>query len=106
MPPPGRLAALTRVVQGVTVDELIHLSADNDATPDVRALVDRELTRLVSTLRRGPADGSVDEEDQAHRGLLTATIARHLSRPAAPVADRPSAPDIPPGSPIGEKFTE
>jgi hypothetical protein len=44
---------------------------------------------------------SRNRDDQAHFGLLEADISRYLNREVEEVPG-PDAPDLPPGSPIGQ----
>ena len=96
-----RLAAISRVVQGVVVDGLIDLASQAAAPREVRALAESTLAEIGRRLE-GARGGERAEE--SHRALLIADIRRHRDRQAAPEPDRPAAPRTPPGSPIGERL--
>jgi hypothetical protein len=99
-PPPTeeRLVEIRRVVQTVTVDGLIGLSAGSDTTPEVRSRVDALLARLRERLMGGTGDGWAEA---AHRAALAAGIGRYLERDIPPNAPSPPATEPPPGDPIG-----
>ncbi len=93
-----RLAEIQRVVQIVTVDGMIMLSADADAPFGVRARVDAQLTGILERLK--PV-AEADAIEAAHRMALTAQITAHRDRGVPPLAVPLSAPAVPPGDPIG-----
>jgi len=97
-PAEARLTEIRRVVQTVTVDGLIGLSADPDTTPEVRSQVDARLTRLRDHLARNAGGGLAET---AHRAALVAEIGRYLDRDTPPNAPAPPATKPPPGDPIG-----
>lgn len=65
----------------------------------VRAVAQAHLDDLSGWMRQA-AEGA-DASDRAHYRRLVAEIARFNDRPHEPVSP-PSAPDMPPGSPIGD----
>lgn len=88
-----RLAGLSWVIRGEVVGSMIRLSSHGEVTPEVRALVDRSLSRLAAMLEAGPPDP---------RGAsLAAKISRFLQRDLEDPPPEPSTPEPPPGSPIG-----
>jgi hypothetical protein len=99
-PPPTekRLVEIRRVVQTVTVDGLIGLSADSKTTPDVRSRVDALLAKLRERL---VGDGDDIWAEAAHRAALAADIERYLERDFPPHEPPSPATDPPPGDPIG-----
>ncbi len=90
-------SAIARGVERVVVDHLLDL-AGTAAMPDVRAVARWQLERLSARLATGRGDTS--PEARAHRALLAADIIAFLDRPW-PRTDEPTAPELPPGSPIG-----
>lgn len=99
-PPPTeeRLVEIRRVVQTVTVDGLIGLSANSETTPEVRSRVDANLAELRIDLAGGTGGGSAEA---AHRAALAAEIGRYLERGLPPQMPPPPATKPPPGDPIG-----
>ena len=97
-PTEERLAEIRRVVQTVTVDGLIGLSADPDATPEVRSRVDAMLVKLRDKLTGGASGGWAEA---AHRAALAAEIGRYIERIVPPTAPALPASKAPPGDPIG-----
>jgi hypothetical protein len=96
-PTEERLAEIRRVVQTVTVNGLIGLSADAAATPEVRSRVDALLAELRDTHTGGGGGGWAEA---AHRAAMAAEIARYLDRALPPHAPSPPATEPPPGDPI------
>jgi hypothetical protein len=92
-----RAASLRRVTQRVVLDALMDLAARPDATPETRATVVGELSRLRAELklRRG-----ADRAAEAHLRLAERDVVEFLERPEVRKA-RP-LPPAPPGRPIGE----
>ncbi|MEP7013649.1 MAG: zinc-dependent metalloprotease [Acidobacteriota bacterium] len=92
-----RLAEIRRTVESVAVARLIGLAGNPAATSGVRARVEAAL----STLARRPISGGEPAEERAYFGHLVREIERFFHR--AEALDRPveSAPEIPPGQPIG-----
>src|SRR5690606_29055619 len=95
-------AEIRRATERVYADRLMAL-AENAAMPQVRAIAEHYLERLLDggNLK---ASGRMDPES-AHRSLLARDIRRFLERPAEP-APRPEIPAPPPGAPIGEPVME
>jgi hypothetical protein len=96
-PETPRLARLRRVSQRVVLDGLLDLAARPEASPEVRAAVFAELSRLRRSLalRR-----SVDREAEAHLRLAERDLAEFLEQPEVRRA-RPRPLTPPPGRPIG-----
>jgi hypothetical protein len=94
----GYRAELERTVERVVAEELMRLSAEA-SMPQVRAIVVQKLELLqeLSSERRATRN----PDDQAHFGLLEADISRYLNREIENVPG-PGAPELPPGSPIGQ----
>jgi hypothetical protein len=94
-------AEVGRAIQRVAVEHVMAL-ASSASMPQVRAIashmLDRQRRRLVAA---APANIS----QAAHASLLAADIKRFLERPAPP-AQPMTAPDAPPGAPIGEPAME
>ena len=93
-----RLTEIRSIVQSVTVDSMIGLSAHRDAPYGVRARVDAQLAEIVERLSTA---SRVDSTESAHRAAMTARITKHQAREAAPMVQPASAPAVPPGDPIG-----
>ncbi|MEP7039148.1 MAG: zinc-dependent metalloprotease, partial [Acidobacteriota bacterium] len=88
--------AVARVVQSLTVNDLMDLAANADAQPQVRAVVTDALRTLQATLKRTVATG----DTAAHYRMTIDNIEKFLSRPDAP--RKQTQPLInPPGDPIG-----
>ena len=92
-----RLEEVRRVVQTVTVDGLIGLSANPNAMPEVRARVDAALATLGGEMA-APAVVSADET--AHGAALRARITRYRERMLASEPVSIETPPPPPGDPI------
>jgi hypothetical protein len=95
--PAGESATLRRVVQRVTVDELLRLAADPKATAESRSVAEwglREVRRRASV-----AVPAADVDTRAHRELAVADIDRFLQR-RDPFAPRPE-PARTPGTSLG-----
>jgi hypothetical protein len=93
-------AAVRRAEEQVLVDRVMWLA---EASPNVqvRAIASLKLSKLAARLRAPVA--AKTEADTAQRALLAADIKRFLERPLDPTRPiRHTAPDAPPGAPIGE----
>lgn len=84
-------AALRWRVAARFVQELLQVSLNDRAAPEVRALVDSYL---------GQAQRRLNRQNHAMASWLHDQIDRHRSRPATP-ASAPAGVAVPPGSPIG-----
>src|SRR5437762_4647474 len=92
-------AAVRRAEERVLVDRVMWLAS---ASPNsqVRSIAAMKLTKLAARLRTGVAK---TEADGAQRSLIAADIKRFLERPMDPARPIPlTAPDAPPGAPIGD----
>ena len=88
-------AELARTIEHAYIDNLMQLAA-NASMPQVRAIAAWELVQLKDVFERRGGE----MEATAHARLLATNITRFLDRDWS--ADRlPSAPDAPPGQPIG-----
>lgn len=94
--PSGESVALRRVVQRVTLDELLRLAADPRATPDARAAAEWGLRQVK---RRAMAATATTPDAEAHRDLAVADVDRFLGR-RDPFAPRPE-PARTPGTSLG-----
>ncbi len=92
-----RLEELRKVVQTVTVNGLIELSSNLDASPEVRARVNGALTNLELALA---APVEVGANEAANRAALAALIERYQGRAVLPGPLAIDAPTPPPGDPI------
>ncbi len=90
-------AEINRAVERVFVDRLILLAA-RAPMAQVRAVATRSLAVLMNTLDEAAA--AREGADQSHYFLISRDIERFMERPYGTMA-APSAPDAPPGSPIG-----
>jgi hypothetical protein len=88
-------AAIQRAIQSLLVSELMDLAADNNASPQVRAVATEALRSLLTKTKGGTAPDNV-----AHYRSTADDIERFLARPDAP-RKRTSALATPPGDPIG-----
>lgn len=90
-------AEIGRAVQRVVLDRLMGLAASAEMS-QVRAVATERLTQLAS---RPIRSGGATPENRAARALFAAEIRRFLTRPYDPTKII-AAPDVPPGSPIGQ----
>ncbi|MEX2466487.1 MAG: zinc-dependent metalloprotease [Gemmatimonadota bacterium] len=91
-------AEIGRTVERAFVERLIALAAEAPMA-QVRAVASYQLEEI--TVEVAEASATANPADRAHYLALAGDVARFLERPYAPVAV-PSAPDMPPGSPIGD----
>jgi hypothetical protein len=90
-------ATVERAVQSLVVTRLMDLAADDNASPQVRAVATDYLRTIMVS------DTGITVRDEAHSIHLRAThedIERFLARPDAP-RKRTPPPPTPPGDPIG-----
>ncbi len=99
----SRRRAISRRIQTRLVSHLIDLSANSNASPEVRAIADGRLRSLRNAL--SPSLFGGDDAARNHNAWLSRRIEAHLNRPAEPVAPA-AAPETPPGSPIGAGMME
>lgn len=90
----GMNRSLRRVAQRVALDSLMTLGADAAATPEVKAVVVEELSRLK---RKVQAMHATDEVTEAHFRQAERDISRYLQDPTAP---KTVALPAPTGAPI------
>ena len=95
-PTDAKQLAVARVVQSLTVNDLMDLAANADAQPQVRAVATDSLRALQATLKRSNATG----DTAAHYRALIDNIEKFLSRPDAPRKQTQPLMN-PPGDPIG-----
>jgi len=91
-------AEVNRAVERVLVDRIMVLAA-RAPMAQVRAMSTHTLETLADFLTEEAA--GADGANHAHYSLLRQDIRRFLSRPQGVIA-MPEAPDMPPGSPIGD----
>ena len=91
-------AEIGRAVERAFVERLIAL-ASQAPMAQVRAVTSYQLEEIAVAAAEGSA--RANPADRAHYLSLASDIARFLERPYAPVPT-PAAPDMPPGSPIGD----
>jgi len=97
VPDAPKQAALQRVVQRAVLDRLLLLAADEEASPDVRAMAEHRVHGLGIYLKnRPPVRG---EETAAHRHAALADIQRWTERRELPKLT--PALVAPPGDPFG-----
>jgi hypothetical protein len=93
-------AEVRRAEERVLVDRVMWLAAGSP-NAQVRAIASLKLSKLAARMRAGVTK---PEADQAHHTLLAADIKRFLERPHDPARPiQASAPDAPPGAPIGDE---
>ncbi len=97
-PTDRKTAALLRVTQRALVDRMILLSADKEAAPDVRAIVDYKLRAWRTLARQRAALGSV--EHRAHWTSMGADIDYWFTEHQVPASTQALRP--PPGDPFGD----
>ncbi len=103
-PRDARGAAIGRVKQRAVADRLLALAADQEASPDVRAIVELALSRLRGVARQraagaGGALGSPAAAEQAHWLAIATDLDRWIDRREPP---RPTPALVaPPGDPFG-----
>jgi hypothetical protein len=97
---------ILRALEHVLVDNLMTL-AGTASMPQARAIATFKLKALMKEMnQRGVLMNTPDAEAQsANADYLAAEIRRFLERPAQP-ATRQSAPEAPPGAPIGQPAME
>lgn len=99
---PLRRREIRRTVQRAVVEALVGLAADA-RSPAVRAYGEETLHDLAEHLsdraERGAAEAPFAA--RAHARALAGEIRRFLERPAGPAPPTDTAPEAPPGSPIG-----
>ncbi len=88
-------AAILGAEQNLLVQRLMDLTANNDASPQVRATANEALHGLNESLKIG-----LKTKADANRRLIQQDIERFLTRPDAPRGRTPVLP-IPQGEPIG-----
>jgi hypothetical protein len=93
----AKSAALARVAQRALADRLLALSADHDASPEVRAIADYEIGQLQKVAAERATSGSV--ESRAHWKAIAADFTRWIERRELP-APTPAL-RAPPGDPFG-----
>ncbi|MDZ7781154.1 MAG: zinc-dependent metalloprotease [Gemmatimonadota bacterium] len=91
-------AEIVRAVERAFVERLISLAAEAPMA-QVRAITSYQLEEIAVEVAE--ASVNANPADRAHNLTLAADISRFLERPYEPV-ETPSAPDMPPGSPIGD----
>lgn len=96
----ARRARIAERTQMRFVSKLIDLSTDENVSPTVRAELDGYLRALRLKVQAG------DASNRMHREWMSARIDKHLARAAPPAAPALSAPETPPGSPIGAAALE
>ncbi|MBI1808649.1 MAG: zinc-dependent metalloprotease, partial [Gemmatimonadetes bacterium] len=87
----GKLAALQRVTQRAVADRVVLLSADKEASPEVRAIAEFEAARLRAAASAKAATAASDDA-KAHWQAIAAMIARYAEKgelPALTPALRP-----------------
>jgi hypothetical protein len=96
------LSSLRRVAQREALDAMMILGAHAQATPEVRAVTLDHLTRLRTSLaRRANTDGAA----AAHIRQAERDLAKYLENPSA-YGVKSSAPQQPPGAPLGTRPQE
>lgn len=91
-------AEIKRAVERVVADRLMVLAA-GAPMPQVRAIATYRLSRIADNAAATPTPA--DASETAHRVLLVQDIRRFMERPAT-AATPLTAPDAPPGAPIGD----
>ena len=95
----GYLAEIGRAVDHTTLFHLMHLAADEDATPQVRAVAQNKLGELLTWLKtRLSRVQKNDEAQSAHYQYAIAAIERFLENPTEVELSPPAV--MPDGSPI------
>ncbi len=99
-----RRRAISRRVQTRFVSALVDLSSNTNASPDVRAIADARLRALINLMAPSLFGGNPTQRN--HNAWLTGRIEAHLNRPGDVLSPAVSAPETPPGSPIGTDMME
>jgi len=89
-------AAIAQAVQSLTMERLMDLAGNPDASPQARVVASSSLRRLADRLKTTGAEGA----RPAHWQATIEDIERFLSRPAEPRKRTVPLP-TPPGDPIG-----
>jgi hypothetical protein len=102
VPGTGKLAAIQRVTQRAVSDRLVLLAADKDASPEVRAIAEFEISRLrASAMEHGRVAAGSDA--RAHWQAIAALFARYQDKGEVPVLT--PALRAPPGDPFGDDWS-
>jgi hypothetical protein len=99
-PASAKLTAIQRATQRAVSDRLILLSADKDASPEVRAVASFELSRLRTSASQKAA-ASQNDDAKGHWMSLADDIRRYQEKGETPVLSTALRP--PPGDPFGEE---
>ncbi|MBM3907449.1 MAG: zinc-dependent metalloprotease [Gemmatimonadetes bacterium] len=100
-PTSGKLAAIQRVTQRAVADRLVLLAADKEASPEVRAIVEYELTRLRDAAA-SKAAAATNDDGKAHWQAIAQVIGRYKETGAVPELTPALRP--PPGDPFGDDY--
>lgn len=102
-PASAKLAAIQRVTQRAVADRLMLLAADREASPEVRAIADFEITRLRTAAATKTFAAQTDDA-KAHWLAIAADFKRWIDRGELPTPT-PSL-RAPPGDPFGDDAGE
>ncbi|MBD3275880.1 MAG: DUF5117 domain-containing protein [Candidatus Marinimicrobia bacterium] len=94
----GYIGEIQKTVNNVVLYHLMHLSASNDAPPEVRAVASAELADLKSNLQRRLSQAGDTEED-VHFKYAISRITLFQENPGSIPVEEPLSP--PAGPPIG-----
>ena len=98
-----RYGEIRRVIQERLVVTLLEMTASDKTSATVKARVDAQLDKLTDRLSHSR---SRDSKQRALQRRLVGLIERHFNRPANAVPTTDKAPEIPPGSPIGNGMAD
>lgn len=96
----GKLAAIQRVVQRAVADRIIALAADKEASPEVRAIAEYDLTRMLGMADSKAGAASPSDDWKMHWEGIAQSITRY--RTSGEVPSLTPALKAPPGDPFGD----
>ncbi|MBI5601027.1 MAG: zinc-dependent metalloprotease [Gemmatimonadetes bacterium] len=101
VPSSGKLAAIQRVTQRAVADRLVLLAADKEASPEVRAIADNEVSTLF-TAAGTRALTAASDDDRAHWRSIAMMIKLYQDKGEVPALT--PALNAPPGDPFGDDW--
>jgi hypothetical protein len=93
-----KLAALQRVTQRAVADRLILLAADDDASPEVRAMADFKIGQLRTYARTRASAAGASDVERAHWNAIVEDFGQWLEKREVPKMT--AALTAPPGDPF------
>lgn len=101
VPAGGKLAAIQGATQRAVAERLVLLAADKEASPEVRAIADDEVSALLTLAAKRAADEAPDKQ-RAHWRSIAQMIRQYQEKGEIPVLT--PALTAPPGDPFGDDW--